>query len=153
MPKNTASINVLETGTHRGARALITAVPDDVGRLIGAWGFVDAKPGRAEATAEHVRERFPWIRAAGATGDGVETAAAGKHATVLATMDSIGSTIDVVEQRPKLRSMFQIVGRGPGGSPTETESHLGLVDDRSWSKSAPPSRYRASPRAVDLVAR
>lgn len=138
MPKNTGSINLVDGGTNRGARALFAAMPDDVARLIGACGFVDAKPGRAEAMAEHVRARFPWIRTAGVTGDAVEAAAAaGKHATFLATMDSIGSTIDVVERRPKLRSMFQLVGRGPGGSPTGNRIGIsGLVDDdRSWSES------------------
>jgi hypothetical protein len=138
VPKTTEGVNVLETGTHRGARALIAAVPEDVGRMISAWGLVDAKHGRAEAAAEHVRARFPWIRSAGATGDGVEAAvAAGKHATVVATMDSVAATIDVIEQRPRQRSMFQIVGRGPGGSATGNRLGVaGLVeDDTTWSES------------------
>ncbi|MEK6371255.1 MAG: hypothetical protein AABO58_01030 [Acidobacteriota bacterium] len=126
-----ARLNVLEVGAHRGAQALVRAVPDDTGRLIAGWGFVDAKPGRAEEAAAYARERFPSIRSAGALGDGVAAAAAaGKQALVVATMDSVGATIDVIEQRRNDRSLFQLVGRGPGGSATGSRVGVaGAVED------------------------
>lgn len=106
-------------GAHRGGTTLLARLPPTAVTALGPRVLVaDPQPGRAEALAQRAQRRFPSVDVRGEvrTGEDVLTRLS-RDATLLLASDSAeGLHATLARRGEELGTLWQIVGRGPGGA-------------------------------------
>lgn len=127
----TSHADIILAGVHRGGTRILDTVTAP-GRL-GSWLLVDAKPGRADTGAVHMRARASDVQVATMTADAVQVLPRATHANVLVTaLDSIAVTRRLVAGSRGTSVLWQLVGRGPissGGTCFGLAGSIAAADD------------------------
>ena len=106
-------------GAHRGGTSFVEQVQaEPLYRCGRRLVLADPHPGRVDFLARRVRERFPGLEATPVTRTGVEALSlAGAEDPLLLVSDSVDSLLQTLRARQASQpALWQIVGRGPGGS-------------------------------------
>ncbi|HVE70633.1 MAG TPA: hypothetical protein VNI54_04630 [Thermoanaerobaculia bacterium] len=116
---------------HRGGTRILDAVTAPA--RLGSWLLVDAKPGRADAGALHMRARASDVVVETMTADAEQVLPRATHAHVLvAALDSVAVTRRLVAGSRGTAVLWQLVGRGPissGGTCFGLAGSIAAADD------------------------